>query len=118
MDSICPHCDIIWAICVITSLASSELLFVPFLTTSAKEGVGCFLISLRAAARSCQTFFVGLFLLGFVLMGFLGHHEKFAGCGPLQLAHLAGALADLVHSDVRWPPEYFKHFGALAQNRE
>ncbi|GFX52701.1 hypothetical protein TNCV_3980041 [Trichonephila clavipes] len=102
-----------------TSLASRELLFVPFLTTSAKEGVvGCFLFSLRAATRSCQTFFVGFDLLGFVLMGFLGHSEKFAGCGPLQSAHLAGALADLVHSEVRWPPEHFKHFGALAQNRE
>ncbi|GFW76140.1 hypothetical protein TNCV_2057871 [Trichonephila clavipes] len=100
-----------------TSLASRELLFVPFLSTSAKEGVGCFLISLRAAARSCQTFFVGLFLLGYGLMGFLGHPEKFSGCGPLQFA-IAGAVADLVHSDVRWPPEHFKHFGALAQNRE
>ncbi|GFY75252.1 hypothetical protein TNIN_102911 [Trichonephila inaurata madagascariensis] len=50
-------------------------------------------------------------------MGFLGQPEKFAGCGPLQFAHLAWALADLVHSEVRWPPEHFKHFGALAQNR-
>ncbi|GFS66912.1 hypothetical protein TNCV_4561691 [Trichonephila clavipes] len=59
-----------------------------------------------------------LFLLGLVLMGFLGQPEKFAGCGPLQFAHFAGAFADLVHSEVRWPPEHLKHFGDLAQNRE
>ncbi|GFW71493.1 hypothetical protein TNCV_3460191 [Trichonephila clavipes] len=89
-----------------------------FFTTSAKEGVvGCFCFPCAqplALARHFRRFG----LVCFVLMGFLGHPEKFAGCGPLQLAHLAGALADFVQSEVRWPPEHFRHFGALAQNRE
>ncbi|GFT56316.1 RNA-directed DNA polymerase from mobile element jockey [Trichonephila clavipes] len=54
----------------------------------------------EGTARSCQTFFVGFVFVGFVLIGFLGQPEKFAGCGPLQLAHLAGALADLVQSEA------------------
>ncbi|GFU15021.1 hypothetical protein TNCV_946391 [Trichonephila clavipes] len=44
---------------------------------------------------------------------FLGHPEKFAGCGPLQFAHLAGALFGFLQSEVRWPPEHFKHLGAM-----
>ncbi|GFU03268.1 hypothetical protein TNCV_2721471 [Trichonephila clavipes] len=84
---------------VITSLASSELFDEP-LTTSAKEGFELFVFCLRAAARSFQTFFAAFDFVVLVLIGFLGQPEKFAGCGPLQLAHLAGALADLVHSEL------------------
>ncbi|GFY54090.1 hypothetical protein TNIN_73191 [Trichonephila inaurata madagascariensis] len=102
-----------------TDLASSDSLFCFPFTTSEKVGFGCVLLSLRAAARSCQTFFVGLFFAGFSVYWILGASREVCRVrATSQFAHLAGASADLVHSEMRWPPEHFKHFGALAQNRE
>ncbi|GFW59311.1 hypothetical protein TNCV_2910561 [Trichonephila clavipes] len=94
---------------------ASSALFDEPLTTSAKEPRDICIL-LRAAARSFQTFFAAFVFVVLVLIGFWGNPRSLQ-CGPLHLAHKAGALADLVHSEVRWPPEHFKHFGALVQNR-
>ncbi|GFX04616.1 hypothetical protein TNCV_2773471 [Trichonephila clavipes] len=100
MDSICPHFRHHLGH-LIHDFFGIQRIVCAFFTTSAKEGVvGCFLISLRAAFSSCQTFFVDFDLFCLCVDGISGNREV-CRVRALQLAHLAGALADFVHSEQK-----------------
>ncbi|GFS73363.1 hypothetical protein TNCV_4712331 [Trichonephila clavipes] len=49
---------------------------------------------------------------------FLGHPEKFAGVRSTAVCTFSWGFVWLFATEVRWPPEHFKHLGARLQNLE
>ncbi|GBO43324.1 hypothetical protein AVEN_198249-1 [Araneus ventricosus] len=52
-----------------------------------------------------------------LLIGFFGHHVKFAACGSLQWIHLGGVSLGFGHSLDLWGPVHFMLLGFLVQSR-